>query len=385
MNVLFVSYYQYPNGDAGAIRQHVLARLFSNIGANVFIVSMGESTRFNKKDYDGINYMSLRNPGNDKFTKIKNYLGYKKNLEHILKSTSVKYDIILVVDIPFHALYFVKRFAKRNDVKLLHDSVEWYSPQQFKFGSLSMQYILKDLYNKRWIDSQFKVIAISKYLEKHFKDKQNKTTRIPVIMDIRNMSCKKQTNLEKLTLLYAGSPGKKDYLKEIIEGIALLEKQIIDKINFRLIGVDKEQLIELCSVRKESIDRLGSSLTAIGKVLRQEVIRNLEEADFTVLLRSPTQRYAKAGFPTKVVESLATGTPVICNITSDLGDYIHDGENGIIVEDCSAEAFSIAIKKALDLTFEQRKIMYENARRCAEENFDYRLYKETLQEFIKAY
>ena len=50
-----------------------------------------------------------------------------------------------------------------------------------------------------------------------------------------------------------------------------------------------------------------------------------------------------AGFPTKVVESLALGTPVITNLTSDLGFCVFDGRNGVILDarseqDASPEA-----------------------------------------------
>jgi glycosyltransferase involved in cell wall biosynthesis len=123
----------------------------------------------------------------------------------------------------------------------------------------------------------------------------------------------------------------------------LLNKNIIDTIDIRIIGINKNQLVNTCGVSQQVLDKLGNSLKAVGRIPRDGVLKNLEEADFTVLMRSPDQRYAKAGFPTKVVESLSSGTPVICNITSDLGDYIRDGENGIVVDRCSAEAFSIGI------------------------------------------
>jgi hypothetical protein len=70
----------------------------------------------------------------------------------------------------------------------------------------------------------------------------------------------------------------------------------------------------------------------MGRIPRPQVLEELSKADFTVLMRSEEQRYAKAGFPTKFVESLATATPVIANSTSDLGMYLKDGENGYVVK-----------------------------------------------------
>jgi glycosyltransferase involved in cell wall biosynthesis len=384
MNTLIISYNNFPEGDAGSLRQYTFGKLLSHMGHTVFVIGMGNITCYEISDYRGVKYTSLRINQNKSYfiSRLENYFGYKLRLKRFLKQYCLhnKIECLLVVDIPLNALLFIKRLARKNNIMLIHDSVEWYSPEQFKLRKFALPYILKDLYNRFFIDKDFKVIAISKYLEKHYIERGIETARIPVILDIDSISCEKRTCDGKLTILYAGSPGKKDYLKEVIEGIALLNKNIIDIIDLRVIGINKNQLIDMCGVSQQALDKLGNSLNAVGRVPRESVLKNLEEADFTVLMRSPDKRYAKAGFPTKVVESLASGTPVICNITSDLGDYIRDGENGIVVKECSAEALLIAVKSALDLTFEQRKIMYKNARKCAEECFDYRLYTNSIRE-----
>lgn len=379
--IYFLTYNQLPNGDASAVRNINIARNFVACGHKTKLVGMGMTEIFQQKEYEDVSYLSLRINKYGLYTKLKNYFGYKSRLKKILEEEK-NIEAFVVNSLPINALLYIKNISKQKGIKLFVDCCEWYSPEQFRWGILDINYIKNVFFVQKYIDKSTYPIAISKYLERYFKGKGYKTVRIPVLMDIRNMSYKKQTNPEKLTILYAGSPGKKDKLKEIIEGIASLEKPIIDKIDFRLLGVNKKQLVDLCSVSIDAINKLGSSLIVLGRVPRDDVLENLEEADFTVLLRSQTQRYAKAGFPTKIVESLASGTPVICNITSDLRDYIHDGENGIIVEECTAEAFSIAVKRALNLSYEQRKNMYGNARKCAEENFDYRLYSSSVSDFL---
>jgi glycosyltransferase involved in cell wall biosynthesis len=386
MNILIISYNSFPDGDAGSLRQYSFGKLLSHIGHTIFFVGMGDTACHEISDYRGFKYTSLRvNQNKPSFRRrLENYFGYKLRLENFIKQYSFnnRIECILVVDIPLNALLFIKSLARKNHIMLIHDSVEWYSSEQFKLRRFAPSYILKDLNNRFFIDGNFKVIAISKYLEKHFLERGIETVRIPVIMDIKSLGCDKRTREGKLTILYAGSPGKKDYLKEVIEGISLLDINLIKRIDFRLIGINKNQLVDFWGISQKVLDKLGDSLNTVGRVPRKDVLRNLEEADFTVLMRSENQRYAKAGFPTKVVESLASATPVICNITSDLGDYIRDGENGIIVEGCSAEAFSIAIKRALNIPYEQRKYMYDNARCSAEVFFDYRLYEETIRKLL---
>lgn len=45
-----------------------------------------------------------------------------------------------------------------------------------------------------------------------------------------------------------------------------------------------------------------------------------------------------AGFPTKFVESITAGTPVLTNQTSDLADYLVEGEIGFWLVDDIADS-----------------------------------------------
>lgn len=387
MNILIISYNNFPDGDAGAVREYAIGKLFSKLGHTVFFIGMGKTECNDINEYKGFKYISLRiNQNNPKIIKkFQNYLGHKNRLKRFIKqySSNNKIGCILVVSMPLNSLLWIKKYANKNSIRLLHDSVEWYSPEQFKLGRFSLSYISKELTNRIIIDKNFSVIAISKYLEQHFLSRGIATVRIPVIMDVSSMSFIKKTQKDKLTILYAGSPGKKDYLKEIIEGIALLNKSEIETIDFILIGIDRDQLVDVCDVSQQVIDKLGDSLNAAGRVPRESVLKSLEKADFTILLRSPVQRYAKAGFPTKVVESLATATPVMLNLTSDLGDYITDMEQGLIIPDCSPVAIRDTTRRALNLDYDQKGTMYSKARKCAEDNFHYEKYQELIQEIMK--
>lgn len=379
--LLIVTYYRYPDGDAGSVRQHTFAKLYKDLGYDVTIVGMGTSTNFQIKENEDVSYISLRNKNNSLFSRINNYLGFKNNLKKFLKNYGIP-QVMHIVDIPANALFFLKKFATKHNIKLIHDSVEWYSPEQFKNGKRNINYILKNNYNTKWIDKQFSVIAISSFLEKHFNSRGINTVRIPVIMDIESVSCKKETVQDKTVFLYAGSPGKKDYLAEILNGFSLLSDEELTNVELRIIGIKKEQLITLCGASETTIEKLEKALVCLGRVSRKEVLMNLSQADFTVLLRSETQRYAKAGFPTKVVESLATATPVIANITSDLEMYFNDGINSFIVENDSVSAFSETIKRALKLTLDERNILYKNARDTAQKYFNYKNYKNLLKELL---
>ena len=291
------------------------------------------------------------------------------------------WDLIAVSLVSGNIMNMLKSVVKKNGVILLHDSVEWYSPEQFSVGKLHPAYIAMDRRNRIYVDQSMRVIAISSYLEKHFQSRGILTARIPAVMNVEQMSCEKIIDPHKLVFTYAGSPGKKDYLRVIIEGFAAMQTEA--PYELRLIGITREELVTLCDVDPAHIEKLGDSLCCMGRIPREQVLEELRRSDFTVLMRSEEQRYAKAGFPTKFAESLATATPVISNATSDIADYLQDGVNGYLVSACSAQALKESLQKAFALTFEERMIMQKTARKTAEEYFDYTRYADYLKRFLE--
>ncbi len=77
------------------------------------------------------------------------------------------------------------------------------------------------------------------------------------------------------------------------------------------------------------------------------------------------------------------GVPVICNLTSDIGLYVHDGQEGLVVKDCSAEAFAEGLRRALSLSPDERNRMRSRARQRAETSFDYRNWAEPIGQFMR--
>lgn len=376
MDALIVTYYRYPQGDAGAVRQHSFAKLLTLLGYDVTVIGMGDADGGKVNTYDGISFVSFRHSGT--LARVQNILKYKAELKSFLDKRTKAPDVILFVGAPYPALRYLKSYAKKNGVTLVHDSVEWYSPEEFRLGAKSPSYIEKNLLNTKWIDSSFRVIGISQLLEKHFASRGCKTARIPVILDVQKQDCTKQTDPDKTVLLYAGSPGLKDCLKNMLEGCALLSEHDLEKLEIRLLGITKEQLAA-CDVGSDTIEKLAGSLQAMGRQPRETVLQQLQQADFTMLLRHAHLRYAQAGFPTKVAESLASATPVICNLSSDLAMYLQDSENALLCADNTPEAFAQTVSRALTLSAAQKQAMCFHARRTAEESFDYCAYTAVLR------
>lgn len=378
MYVLMVVPSDFPEGDAGAVRDMAFAKMYRALGYQTILLGMGKQQK--SGEFEGVQYYSLYQEKNNIWDHIVKYFGYKKRCVAYLQAIFQKYGMPSVIhmnDIPEGAIKYLVKLAKKKHITILHDSTEWYSSSEFSRGIWDKAYILKNRLNTTVIHSPIKVIAISQYLEEHFKSRGLSVIRIPVILDVKRALVANAVEKEKIQMIYAGSPGQKDYLREIVLAIKALTKEEQEKLKIHIFGVDEKQLKECCN-----IENVESCFSIYGRVSREMVLHEMLHMDFSLLLRPAGERYAKAGFPTKVVEAMSHGVAMICNMSSDLGLYLKDGENAICVSECSAESMVIALRKALAMRRDDIDKLKNNARCLAEKSFDYRCYLEEMRQII---
>ena len=147
---------------------------------------------------------------------------------------------------------------------------------------------------------------------------------------------------------------------------------------FSVLGASKEQVLEITGLTE-----LSNCIHAFGRVSREAVQEELQHSDFSALLRPAEERYTMAGFPTKSVEAMSHGVAMLCNISSDLGMYLIDMNNSVVVDGYTPEVFAQAIRKILALTRQQINEIKSRARATAENNFDYRLWVDTVKKLIE--
>ena len=206
--------------------------------------------------------------------------------------------------------------------------------------------------------------------------------RIPIVTAEEEIHTQKETIPEKVCFTYAGQPGAKDYLQVILYAFGRLEPELLRNVRLRIVGCTEEQLVS-AGIPVQLLRQLKDNLKIYGRISQKEVVRLLRTTDFTMMMRSEQQRYAKAGFPTKVVESLANSTPIICNITSDLALYLEDGKNSLIVPECSVDSVAQVLRRAIQMSFQERQKMQKEACRTARENFLMQGYLEPLKQLLQ--
>lgn len=75
------------------------------------------------------------------------------------------------------------------------------------------------------------------------------------------------------------------------------------------------------------------------------------------------------GMPNSVIEVMGCGIPVIASSVGGIADIIRDGENGLLLVDCSIETIAKSIEKAIVVSKETYQLMSTNAYMTISENF----------------
>lgn len=377
MYVLMVVPSNFPNGDAGAVRDLAFAKIFQKLDYKVFLIGAGKGDI--EGDYNGVHYYSVFREAHSRIDHLNRFLksksAYLSVIKHLVEDNGFP-SVLYINDVSHSVIEYLRRIAEKNNIPMLHDSTEWYSPCEFSHGKLDKAYILKDRLNRKVIRQPIRVIGISSYLTEHFKGRGLKAVRIPVIMDVKTAKTSVNED-EKIKLIYAGSPANKDYLKEIVLGVTLLSEDNQKKLELHILGANEDQIKGLTGLQI-----LPDCIKPYGRVPREKVEEVMLGMDFSVLLRPSEERYAKAGFPTKSVEAMSHGVAMICNISSDLGMYLRDGKNAIIVDGYDEKVFSKSLERILFMSRADIDAIKHNARQLAEEEFDYRGWVDTVSDFI---
>lgn len=373
--VLFISSFQFPEGDAGATRLLMLARALRMQGCDVELCGMGEGLVF-----DGFKCHTL-NPYRD--NKILNWAMWRlmgQRATSFVRSHVNEYDVIVSSFLPARSVEAMGAACRSRGVVFAGDFTEWFEPEQFPKGERDGGYLDHVRLLTQAVDPTVRVIAISSYLQRHFEARGCRVLRVPAVLDVEELAPRDVSVRpgDQVRLMYAGSPAKKDALHIILAAIDELSEGERGRLRLDLYGVTDGQARGLMGDGRA----LPGCINAHGRVPRSEVVEALHGSDFTVLMRDPSKTFAQAGMPTKVTESLGSGVPVIANLTSDLGEFLIEGGNAIVVDDYSVSACTSALRRAVALSPDERAHMRGESVLTARRLLDYRDYSSQLARFL---
>ena len=162
----------------------------------------------------------------------------------------------------------------------------------------------------------------------------------------------------------------KDRLDFIIRAFLKINKNFI----FNIYGLTFDEYCHIFNVEKKEASDIQKNTRIVfhGRVDHDTVLKALYDSHYMVIIRNRSRKN-DAGFPTKFVESICSGVPVIANDYSDLSLY-YKNEVGILIDnlDCTYNGLS----KAINLPYCEYVNMKTNCLNCEDfwyENHSYRL------------
>ncbi|MDD4436550.1 MAG: glycosyltransferase [Tissierellia bacterium] len=384
--ILYINRAGIPTNAPG-IRIYNLAKILREIGYKVDFICDRENDIFREtlKTFDGFNYFyNTKNSTQNSWQSLKNIyeLIFARRIFNRVQQYCVKdkpFAIILYNDVYFLTKQLIK-YCKANNIRLIADVTEWYGKSDSKnIGDKIVPY-LTDKRIKRLDHKVKNIISISSYLNNYYLNLGCNSIFVPPVFDMpKNIVIKKFNYYSHyvLNLVYAGSPGNKDILNQILDAVAAINKNKI-RIRLDIVGLDRHYLKD--SWKNINFDNIA--IIAHGRLPHSDTLDIIRKADFGVLLRK-NERYAKAGFSTKFAECMANGVAMICNSVGGADSLMTHLHDGMIIEGIDHQQIVEILTKALSLTVDELYNIKNNAFITAKKHFDRSDYCNLLAAFLK--
>lgn len=357
-----------PDKNAAAQRVVANALTLRDIGYEVCFIGPTKDSTNIEKEFNGFKCEYINYPKN--LIQWIKYIITFVSIEKILQHTP---DYVILYNFPAIASLKILKACHKRGIKVFHDLTEWeasvgWSPREIirKIDiNLRMRYCMKKMDG---------VIAISRYLRDYYSC-HTKTILVPPTVDLTNPKFCRDRELvanKPIQLVYAGSigAGNKERLDYIVNAVSKAKS-----LKLMVVGITVEQYVNAYGNLPEGCTNVEFK----GRVSHKEAVGIVCQSDFQMLIRENTLKN-KAGFPTKFVESMSCCTPLITTLSSNISDYLIDGNNGFIVDE--KNSLQSVLEKVSKLSNEEVIEMKKNCRNFI--GFDYRNYKKEFSQLFNS-
>ena len=376
--ILYIGGFELPDKNAAAHRVISNGKLLRELGYKVVFCGMNKNTIEENnavpKYFFDFECYSINYPKN-LFNWFRYIITYNYYVGLIKRQQNVK--AIICYNLPAGSLYRLKKYCNSKGIKIISDCTEWYEVPK-KGGFLNRKVKKADI-DWRMRNLHFKmdgVISISELLDRYYSANNQKSIKVPPLVDITDQKWNNAPVIANrpVQFVYSGSPfsltsksSAKDRLDLIIKAMANLKKA---GRNFflHIVGIELENFLEIYPIFYVELELLKDSVMFYGRVPHSRSVQLLKNSDFSIFIRDENI-VTKAGFPTKFVESITCGIPVLTNKNSNIEDYLMEGINGFIVTTDNSKSIQTSIDKAILLSPEE---IYEMKINCKKSHvFDY--------------
>lgn len=379
--ILYIGGFKLPAGNAAAQRVTGNAKAIRALGYEVVLIGVSDNPRLGKFESEGFTCYEIKYP-----VGLREWIRYLWSIEFISEKIKVEsVDTVILYNFPSLQMYrLMKRF--RPKVNFLSDVTEWYFSSGYGVDAvikrIDVWYRMKVLHKR--MDG---LIVISSFLKDYYSRFLKNIILIPPLVDLddnkwQNCSLNSPDRGFEIKFVYSGSPGTggKDKLDVIIDCLNLAKKATnTASIKLLVVGVTKEEY--LSSFRGYNTD--FTNIEFLGRVDHFDALQIVSECNYAIFFRDPT-RVNNAGFPTKFVEAISLGVPVITNKTSDLEHYYNNYPDklGFIVDELNdhdkiVETLQTAISAVNDGRFELMRAFCQKSKL-----FDFNNYRNEFRKML---
>jgi glycosyltransferase involved in cell wall biosynthesis len=385
MTIIYFGGFDMPDKNAAAQRAGTFAKAMGRLGYKVILVGVNKTMR---KQDEPKHYFAMA--GYEVWE-----IAYPETTgQWISKAFSVSDEIgiikqypecsaVICYDYPAVSLLRISRLCNRLGILLIGEITEWYSPSKQGF----IKSILKnaDTYLRMQcvLPSLNHLICASRFLQSFYKKTVANTMILPTMVDMKDSKWLRLQAYRPnsiFTLGYAGDPGilgDKERLDLLVKAVCELNAQ----------GASCR--LKMAGFKRESLERdfpeilqypyYEECVEYLGILPHKECLNLIRNVDFSVIIRE-NKRNTMAGFPTKLGESFACGTPVISTPAGDVASYICNGKNGYVTEGFSYHDILSAIKTAM--TLQAAELMEMHCYTLQNNPLDYPNFLEQLDAFF---
>ena len=373
MRVLIIRFEAFPTGSAPAFRTLNLAKLLSHCGNEVLVFAPKINIEKGDQCKLGIDFASI-----ECFSPIDNERNHFQLLKSILQD---KKPDVAILPSSIYSCRSLMLLHKKN-IPVILDSVEWHNASNWRYKYADPRFAFFCICWKYVFPKVEGIIGISRLISNYYKMKLDNVERIPTITDCvltaARLDIKKETPIR---FIFSGQLDEgKDNLDTFIQAMSLVDSSR-DVFQLDIYGPNKKE-VERHLGKMSILLEKNENIIVHGRVPQQEAQEACKNSDFSVFFRL-NRRSANAGFPTKLGECMTFGTPAICNDTGDISLVVKNRINGYLLKTKSVDEIADALRHILSLSVEEREAMRREARKSAEEFFDYRNYQEEIQKVLE--
>lgn len=292
---------------------------------------------------------------------ISRYISLRKYVKKWLSDNNDKQKVVIAYAMtgPFtHLLNYIKKKSTNTITCII-------VPDLPDFMNLSdKKNVLFKLFNsltKIIIESDIKTIdcfvLLTKYMANYLRLNKPYIVMEGVATDIFDNLAAPNKNVITKTILYTGGFARKYGIQDLVDAFMRLPNP-----NYRLVLCGKGEMENY--IQEKS--RIDERIKFKGLLKRDEILKLQKSSTVLINPRKNNDEFTKYSFPSKILEYMSSGTPVISykldGIPSEYYDYLY------IVEDNSVEDLKETIEKILNKSQDELNLFGERARKFVAEN-----------------